>query len=128
MDFLNGHLLVASPYLPDPNFYRSVVLIVNHDRDHAFGLLLNRPGHDRLSMVWEQASGRSVDVQATLRVGGPLEGPLMIIHEHTDHADVEIVSGVYLSTQKRKSDTADRGGLSISHPDRGLFGLGTGSA
>ena len=40
---LAGKLLVASPILDDPNFARSVVLICTHDRDGAFGLVLNRP-------------------------------------------------------------------------------------
>jgi putative transcriptional regulator len=38
-----GRLLVATPDLLDPNFYRSVVLICSHDDEGAFGLILNRP-------------------------------------------------------------------------------------
>ena len=57
MKSFGGHLLIASPYLSDRNFFRSVVLIVSHDEKHAFGLLLNRPGHDRLGTVWEKLTG-----------------------------------------------------------------------
>ena len=43
MDSLQGHLLIASPHLGDPNFARSVVLIVQHQPAGALGLVLNQP-------------------------------------------------------------------------------------
>ncbi|RPI24004.1 MAG: DUF179 domain-containing protein [Actinobacteria bacterium] len=38
-----GRLLVASPELGDPNFVRSVVLILEHGEEGALGVTLNRP-------------------------------------------------------------------------------------
>ncbi len=35
-------LLVAMPQLLDPNFHRTVILLVHHDEQGAFGLVLNR--------------------------------------------------------------------------------------
>lgn len=43
MDGVAGRLLVATPDLLDPSFYRSVVLVCSHDDEGAFGLILNRP-------------------------------------------------------------------------------------
>lgn len=40
---LTGRLLVASPQLGDPNFSRTVVLLVDHDEAGALGVVLNRP-------------------------------------------------------------------------------------
>ena len=40
---LTGRLLVASPELGDPNFVRTVVLLVDHDESGALGVVLNRP-------------------------------------------------------------------------------------
>ncbi len=38
-----GTLLVASPALIDPNFFRSVVLLLDHDQDGTVGVVLDRP-------------------------------------------------------------------------------------
>lgn len=43
MNFLAGQLLVASPRLVDPNFVRTVVVLLNHDAQGAMGLVINRP-------------------------------------------------------------------------------------
>lgn len=50
MTSIRGRLLVATPVLTDPNFARTVVLVLQHDTiDGAMGVVLNRP------------SGRPVD-------------------------------------------------------------------
>jgi putative transcriptional regulator len=38
-----GQLLIAGPSLLDPNFWRTVVLVIEHTDDGALGLVLNRP-------------------------------------------------------------------------------------
>ena len=40
---ISGRLLVASPMLGDPNFARTVVLMLAHNDEGALGLVLNRP-------------------------------------------------------------------------------------
>jgi len=40
---LSGRLLVAAPRLADPNFHRTVVLLLDHGDEGAFGVVLNRP-------------------------------------------------------------------------------------
>lgn len=80
-DFLSGKLLIASPYLNDPNFMRSVVLIVSHDEEGAFGLSLNRPTDQRLSEIVELSMPKgSVREDDFIYEGGPVEGPLLALH------------------------------------------------
>src|SRR4051812_49243023 len=38
-----GRLLVAAPALGDPNFARSVVLLLEHNEQGSLGVILNRP-------------------------------------------------------------------------------------
>ena len=42
MESFRGKLLLATPELIDPNFHRSVVLIIEHTNDGAIGVVLNR--------------------------------------------------------------------------------------
>ena len=40
---LTGRLLVATPLLVDPNFDRTVVLVLDHDAEGTLGVVVNRP-------------------------------------------------------------------------------------
>ena len=39
MESARGQLLIAGPTLLDPNFWRTVVLMVEHNEEGAFGLV-----------------------------------------------------------------------------------------
>lgn len=41
--FFSGQLLIAMPGIGDPRFERALILICDHDDDHAMGLAVNRP-------------------------------------------------------------------------------------
>lgn len=102
---LRGKLLVASPHLPDPNFFRSVVFIVEHQQDGALGLILNRVSPQRLKEVWETASQTPCVSDQYLRIGGPVQGPLMALHGHPGWEDQEIVPGVFFSSERHVLET-----------------------
>lgn len=42
-DLMTGRLLVATPKLEDPNFARTVVLLLDHDDDGSLGVIISRP-------------------------------------------------------------------------------------
>lgn len=46
---LTGRLLVATPGLLDPQFLRTVVLVLDHDQDGSIGVVLNRPSELRVA-------------------------------------------------------------------------------
>jgi len=80
MKSLQGHLLIASPTLLDPNFRKSVVLLVQHNEEGAMGLVLNRPTETKLCEAWTQVAETDCASDASLNLGGPCEGPLMALH------------------------------------------------
>ncbi len=51
---LGGRLLVAAPQLADPNFARTVVLVLEHDEPGAVGVVLNRPLHVEVEEILER--------------------------------------------------------------------------
>ena len=74
---MRGKLLVAGPQLLDPNFWRSVVLVVEHTDEGALGLVLNRPSQSTVAEAVPQLDAM-VDPDDPLYVGGPV-GPSGVI-------------------------------------------------
>jgi putative transcriptional regulator len=67
-----GRLLVATPALEDPNFYRTVVFLLAADSDGALGVVLNKPSDtsvDDIVPYW----GLHVSSPQVLFVGGPVQ-------------------------------------------------------
>ena len=100
MSTLQGHFLIASPALVDPNFARTVVLMVQHDAEGSLGLVLNRPTPVSIRSVWRQIAQADCDRDEPLFEGGPVEGPLMALHTDADRSEREILPGLHWATQK----------------------------
>jgi putative transcriptional regulator len=66
-----GTLLVAARNLPDPNFANTVVLLVDHSRDGAAGLVLNRPSRVPLSRLRPGAEPLA-SIASPAFIGGPV--------------------------------------------------------
>jgi putative transcriptional regulator len=67
-----GRLLVAEPQLGDPNFDRTVVLVLAHDHDGAHGLVLNRPTDVPVVQALPSWAG-AVTPPGVVHIGGPVE-------------------------------------------------------
>ena len=67
-----GRLIVAEPMLGDPNFERTVVLMVDHTPEGALGLVLNRPTDLSVAGALPAWDHLATD-PAVLHVGGPVE-------------------------------------------------------
>lgn len=101
MDRLNSMILIAVPQLVDPNFKRSVVLVLHHDQEGAFGLVVNDP--TTLSLP-EFAMTQKLECQLGIQgdsvyCGGPVE-PFRgwILHQDVSVEEKqEIGKGIYLS-------------------------------
>ena len=92
MESLKGQLLIAAPMLVDPNFHRTVVLIMEHTDEGALGVVLNRPTElavgDAVPDLAEFADGDPVFA------GGPVQPQAVIaLAEHTSPVGEEAVVG-----------------------------------
>jgi len=89
-----GNLLLAYPWLPDPNFFRSVVLLCRVEAEQVFGLVLNH----KLPLSVSDAIGAPIDWDAPLYRGGPVEeNTLHVLHRcaSLDPAGEEVLPGIY---------------------------------
>jgi putative transcriptional regulator len=85
-DSLRGQLLIASPALIDPNFRRTVVLVVAHDEDGAVGLVLNRrTDAEVVEAVPELAE--VVEPGALMSFGGPVQTEAVVVLAEWDDVD-----------------------------------------
>jgi len=68
---MKGRLLVAAPGLLDENFFRTVVLLVEHSDEGAAGVVLNRPTDTELSGPLSDWRGKAADPPLVF-IGGPM--------------------------------------------------------
>jgi putative transcriptional regulator len=120
------HLLCAVPQLLDPNFHRSVVLMLEHGHEGALGLVLTS---EMPTTMVEIASALELewrgDPEQLVRLGGPVEPARgWILHDDTDFdpGATTILGDLSLTTSLERAKRAGHTGLG----DRGrwIFVLG----
>jgi putative transcriptional regulator len=102
MTSLKGHLILAHSSLLDPNFARTIVLLFDHDRQGAAGVILNRPTETTISDIAEQVFTEPFRWEKPLNIGGPVLGPLMIVHASEEGSDQEVMAGLYTTIDAAK--------------------------
>ena len=123
---LVGQLLIAAPTIGDPRFAHAVVLMVRHDKEGAFGIVINRPVGERSIADLLEATGKDdTEVAGIVRVfaGGPVQPELGFVVHSAEYRRTETVD-----VDGRVAMTASRQILlDIGHsqgPEKALFALG----
>jgi putative transcriptional regulator len=84
-----GRLLISEPYLPDPNFERTVVLLCEHNTEGSFGFVLNKPSALKVPEVIEE-----IKLENIVYVGGPVQqDTLHFIHRIENVANAVEIAG-----------------------------------
>jgi putative transcriptional regulator len=94
IDPASGILMIAYPFLKDPNFLRTVVLLCEHQTEGSFGFVLNRPLKNTLDELIPELEGHPIQVFD----GGPVQkDSLHFLHQLPDEipGGQEIVPGVF---------------------------------
>ena len=97
---LRGQFLIAGPRLRDENFFKSVVLIVEHGPDGAMGLVVNHPSSDTVAHAL-QGHFDLPETQELVFIGGPVEpNALFVVHNSAslDPTEMPVVDDVYMGS------------------------------
>ncbi|HUC81280.1 MAG TPA: YqgE/AlgH family protein, partial [Flavisolibacter sp.] len=89
-----GVLLIADPFLKDPNFMRTVVLLTEHRNDGTIGFVLNRKYENTLDELLPEVDGHQLPVY----YGGPVQmNTIHFLHRYPEviTGGVEVMKGVY---------------------------------
>jgi putative transcriptional regulator len=89
-----GMLLIAEPFLKDPNFMRTVVLLCEHQDEGSFGFVLNRSHEYTLEELVPELEGMDQPVY----YGGPVQkDTLHFLHQCPEFIEggFEVANGIY---------------------------------
>lgn len=89
-----GLILVADPFLKDPNFMRSVVFLCEHQQEGSFGFVLNRKYNKVIGDLISDLDGCTLPVF----YGGPVQmDTVHFLHQRPDliTGGLEITDGIY---------------------------------
>jgi putative transcriptional regulator len=89
-----GILLIADPFLKDPNFLRTVVFLCEHKEEGSFGFVLNRKYENTLDELIPELDGHQLPVF----YGGPVQmDTIHFLHQYPDEIPgaQEVMKGVY---------------------------------
>jgi putative transcriptional regulator len=92
MESVRGQLLIAGPALVDSNFWRTVVLVVEHSEEGAFGLVLNRPSETSVGDAAPELE-ELIDGDDPLFIGGPVQpSAVVILAQFEDAGDAALLA------------------------------------
>jgi len=109
-----GILLIADPFLRDPNFLRTVVFLCEHKQEGSFGFVLNRKYENTLDELIPDLD----DLKLPVYYGGPVQmDTIHFLHQYPDEipGGEEVIKGVYWGgdfekvVEMLKSGAADPG-------------------
>jgi putative transcriptional regulator len=88
-----GRLLVASPLMGDPNFERSVVLMLEHDDESALGLVLTDPTTTAVGQMLPQWASLTSEPDVFF-LGGPVSYESVISLGWATGGDLQAFGGI----------------------------------
>jgi putative transcriptional regulator len=89
-----GILLIADPFLKDPNFMRTVVFLCEHEERGSFGFVLNKEYDQTLDELLNDLDGHPIPVY----YGGPVQmDTVHFLHQYPDliPGSHKVMEGIY---------------------------------
>lgn len=116
-----GILLIADPFLKDPNFLRTVVFLCEHKEEGSFGFVLNRKYENTLDELLPDLE----DMKLPVYYGGPVQmDTIHFLHQYPEDipGGEEVIKGVYWGGDFEKVVEMLKNGS--AHPDKIRFYIG----
>ena len=85
IDITPGTLLISDPFLKDPNFLRTVVLLCDHQSEGSFGFVLNKRYEQSIGDLMQDLEGINFPVY--------YGGPVQVDSLHFLHQRPELIEG-----------------------------------
>jgi putative transcriptional regulator len=121
-----GDLLIASAQIQDPRFHHAVILLLRHDKDGAFGIVINHPlAEETIAKLLESVGEDTSGIEGSVSVfeGGPVQQELGFLVHSAEYrrAETMAVDGKVAMTASKDAlkDLGHRKG-----PQKYLFALG----
>ncbi|HVG17248.1 MAG TPA: YqgE/AlgH family protein [Chitinophagaceae bacterium] len=89
-----GVLLIADPFLKDPNFMRTVVFLTEHTQEGSVGFVINRKYENTLDELIPEIDGHKLPVY----YGGPVQmNTIHFLHKYPEAipGGLEVMPGVF---------------------------------
>lgn len=102
MNSLKGQLLVSSPEMVNDDFAETVVILVEHAGDGAYGLVLNQPTELPVEDAWAQSHDTPCGIDASVYAGGPCGEFLTALHAEQALANIEVAPGIFYTQEPVK--------------------------
>src|SRR5271166_1893318 len=133
---LAGQLLVAAPWMGDPRFERTVILIVEHGPGGAIGVVINNLiGEQPLASVFKALGQKDGDVTGRVRVfsGGPVQPEVGFVVHSPDYvvrrpSPSRIAFRLRRASRSCRTSATREGRQRSSSPSATLAGDGTNSS
>jgi putative transcriptional regulator len=94
IDIGAGNILIADPFLKDPNFLRSVVFLCDYSKEGSFGFVMNRKYDQNIGELIEGLDRCTFPVYE----GGPVQtDTIHFLHQRPDliSGGTEIINGIF---------------------------------
>lgn len=103
-----GNLLIASAQIQDPRFYHAVVLILQHTKDGAFGIVINHKlATEKIAALLAASGDDDKTVEGSIPVfsGGPVQPELGFVVHSADYrtGDTMLVDGKVAMTASKEA-------------------------
>ena len=89
-----GILLIAEPFLKDPNFMRTVVFLCDHQEEGSIGFVINKSYDQNLDELMDDLG----DIKVPVFFGGPVQmDTIHFLHQYPNEipGSFEVLNGIY---------------------------------